>query len=335
MRTNGLRRAIAMATAGSAIVHCAIAGAQTTAPSGLVVGVRNFTHIVASLDRSVQFYRDVIGLQTDGAPRVFAGDLAMKVGNTPGAQSLYTTLPVPGSPIGIEIIEYKDIDRRPVQPRFQDPGAAIITLTVRDLDAIVARAAKSGVHVNTVGGAPMTMPGFARVIVLQDPDGFFVGLVQPFTIPETTAPASSNIIDSSVDIVIADTDRTARLYTEALGFEMRSATEWSADRVTMDVAGTPGAQIKRSIGRIPGTLKTMAFFEFKDVDRKPLQTRFQDPGTAVLQLLVRDVGAVTSAWKKAGGEVVTAGGVPVNLGNLTLAVLRDPNGVMLELISAP
>ena len=318
----------------TALMLCATLAGQTAAPPGLVAGVRNFTHIVTSLERSVEFYRDVIGLQVEGAPRVFGGDLAMKVVNliTPGAQSLFTSLKVPGSPLGVEIVEYTGVDRRPVRPRFQDPGAASLVLTVRDMDAIIARARKAGAHVGTVGSMPLTMEGSGRVIVLQDPDGLFVELYQPFTVPGTSA--SGNVIGSSFEMVIADTDRTLRLYREALGFDPRVGT-FDGTKLYMDIAGTPGAQFKRSTAIVPGTAFTIAFLEFKDIDRMPLQTRFQDPGTPVLQLLVRDVHAVTSAWKKAGGEVVTAGGEPVTLGALTLVVLRDLNGLMLEMISAP
>jgi len=211
---------------------------------------------------------------------VFGGDLAMKVVNvtTPGAQSLFTSLKVPGSALGVEIVEYQGVERRPVQPRPQDPGAAILTLTVRDLDGIVARARQAGIRVSTTGGAPVVVPGGTRVIVMQDPDGFFVALVQPSVVPETTASASSNVVASGFDVVVGDMDLTARLYREALGFQMRI------------------------------------------------------PGTAVLQLLVRDVKAATSAWKKAGGEVISTGGEPVTMGALTLVVLRDPNNLMLELI---
>jgi hypothetical protein len=66
--------------------------------------------------------------------------------------------------------------------------------------------------------------------------------------------------------------------------------------------------------------------------RAATPTRFQDPGTPVLQLLVRDANAVTAAWKQAGGEVVTTGGVPVTVGTLKLVVLRDPDNLMIELI---
>jgi hypothetical protein len=53
----------------------------------------------------------------------------MNLGNAPGAQSRFVAMRVPGSTMGIEIIEYKDIDRKPAQPRFQDPGSASLILT--------------------------------------------------------------------------------------------------------------------------------------------------------------------------------------------------------------
>ena len=86
--------------------------AQAPAFPEPITGIRNFTHIVASLDRAIAFYRDVIGLQPDGEPRLFSGAQAMKVVNisTPGAQSRFTSFPVPGS-IGVELVEYQGVDR--------------------------------------------------------------------------------------------------------------------------------------------------------------------------------------------------------------------------------
>jgi hypothetical protein len=74
-------------TAAAAFLLLWAATIAQTPSAGAVVGVGNFSHIVANLNRSVQFYRDVIGLAAAGAPRLFAGDVAMKAGNTPGAQS--------------------------------------------------------------------------------------------------------------------------------------------------------------------------------------------------------------------------------------------------------
>ena len=50
----------------------ALAGAQQAAPAGAVTGVGNFSHIVSSLEPSIRFYREVLGLDVDGAPRLFS-----------------------------------------------------------------------------------------------------------------------------------------------------------------------------------------------------------------------------------------------------------------------
>src|SRR5262245_6058253 len=328
------RRSWLLQLAGMLWLVAATAPAQTPAEPGLITGVGNFSHIVASLDRSIQFYRDVIGLELENAPRVFSGTEAMKVGNTPGAQSLFATLKVPGSEMGVEVIEYKDIDRRPAQARFQDPGAANLVLTVRDLDAIVARIKKASARINSDGGVPATLPGGSRVIFVQDPDGFFVELVQPAQTRATTAPASSYITGGGFEIMVADTGQTMRLYRDALGFDARMGTTFDGTKLLMDTAGTPGGRFKRSAATIPGTSVTMAFLEFKDIDRKPVRTRFQDPGPPVLQLRVKDIDAATKAWKAASGEIVTVGAAPIDIGALKLIVFRDPNNLMLEMIQA-
>jgi predicted enzyme related to lactoylglutathione lyase len=301
-----------------------------------ITGVGNFSHIVANMDRAIEFYRDVIGLEMPGQPGAFSGNPAiLNLGNTPGAQSRFVALRVPGSALGVELIEYKDIDRKPVQPRFQDPGAANLILTVRDVDAIVARVKKAGAHINTAGGVPATIQGGSRVIFVQDPDGFFIELSQRTPAPETTAPATANVIGGNFEIMVADTGKTMRLYKEALGFEPQVGTTFDGTKLLMDTAGTPGAQFKRSVARIPGTSVSMAFLEFKDIDRKPIRTRTQDPGTPILQLRARDVDAVAKAWKAAGGEIVSTNGEPVTMGANKLVLLRDPNGLMLEILPAP
>src|SRR5262245_5324556 len=94
--------------------------AQATS-AGTITGVGNFSHIVTSLEKSVEFYRDVIGLPVVTQPQPFSPNPAiMNMGNTPGAQSRIAVLKAPGSAIGVELIEYKDIDRKPANPRFQD-----------------------------------------------------------------------------------------------------------------------------------------------------------------------------------------------------------------------
>jgi hypothetical protein len=77
----------------------------------------------------------------------------------------------------------------------------------------------------------------------------------------------------------------------------------------------------------------VTFIEFKDIDRKPLHTRIQDPGTAILQLMVRDVDSLVAKLKAGGATVVSVGGEAVNIGtNARIAIVRDPNNLFLELI---
>ena len=112
------------------------------APPGEVIGVGNFAHIVADLDASLVLYRDVLGL-TVYANQPFAPNAAIaKLGATEGGQSRYVALRVPGMALGIELIEYKDIQRKAQRPHFVDGGAANLSMRVRDLDALFAKIGK-------------------------------------------------------------------------------------------------------------------------------------------------------------------------------------------------
>ncbi|HEX5230565.1 MAG TPA: VOC family protein [Bryobacteraceae bacterium] len=310
--------------------------AQSPAEPGAVVGVGGFSHIVESVERSVAFYRDVLGLEMPNPPRPFAGvQWIIDMGNTPGAQSRPAILHIPGSKLGVELIDYKEIDRKAAHPRFQDPGAASLILTVRDMDAIMAKLKAAHTHINSKGGEPATIAGpngsRGRVVFVQDPDGFFVELSERTPTPATTAPASSNVIGGAFEIIVADLDQTLKIYRNVLGFHPSPPTAWDGTKLMMDTAGTPGAQFRRCAATIPGTSVTMAFMEFKDIDRHPLSTRVQDPGTPILQVGVRDIDATVKALKAAGVTVISKNGEPVMNGTSKFCIVRDPNNLFLEL----
>ena len=263
------------------------ARAQAPADPGVVVGVGGFSHIVANVETSVAFYRDVLGLEMPNPPRPFDSmPWIIDMGNTPGAQSRPAILHIPGSKLGVELIDYKDIDRKAAHPRFQDPGAASLILTVRDMDAMMAKLKAAHAHINSKGGEPATIKGAngstGHVVFVQDPDGFFVELSQRDPAPPSTAPDSSNIIGGAFEIIVADLDQTLHMYRDILGFQ-----DTAADRVGRHQADDghrrdAGRAVSPKLGIIPGTSVMMAFMEFKDIDRKPLHTRIQDPGTAIL-----------------------------------------------------
>jgi catechol 2,3-dioxygenase-like lactoylglutathione lyase family enzyme len=314
--------------------------AQTqAAPAGLVTGVGNFGHTVANLERSVAFYRDVLGLELARPPAAFAVNPAIsRMTDTVGGQSRIAVLKVPGSTWGIELIDYKDVDRQPAHPRFQDPGAANLSLRVRDLGAVVTRLKAAGAHVLTVGGEPVSRGGSARVIFVQDPDGFVVELNQPDPLPAASEAAPGNVISGGIEVVVADAEKTVNFYRDVLGFVPQTSGNpaFNGDKNMTDTAGTPGAQFRQRRALVPGSSVPIAFMEFKGIDREPLTARVRDPGSAVLQLRVRDAAAAANALKAAGATIVSVGGEPADLGNnVHIAIARDANNLFLELIQAP
>jgi len=296
-----------------------------------VVGVGNFSHIVGNLERAIEFYGDALGLEPNLAATAFSDNPAiMSLGNTPGAQSRIATFRIPGSELGVELIDYKDIDRHPAQLQFQDPGASVLQLRVRDLDAVLARIEHSAGRIWTPTGEPIMLGETTRIIFVQDPDGFFVELI------EVDAAGPGNVVGGTFEFIISDSQENARFYREGLGFDPEVTAEFDDTKLLTDTVATPGAAFRRTILTIPHTSVTMAFLEFKDIYRKPQRSRVQDPGTPILQLFVDDVPGMTEQLEAAGGTVITEGGKPVDLGSGRLiSIVRDPNNLFLELIPAP
>ncbi len=301
------------------------------APAGEVVGVGNFGHIVADLERSLGFYRDVLGLEVVASQPFAPNDAVAKFGHTEGGQSRIAVLRVPNSALGVELIEYKGIERAPQHPRFYDPGAGNLPLRVRGLDALFPKIASyPGVKVLTAGGKPVTIKtpnGEFRAVFVQDPDGFVVELADA-----ADGPAVSG---GTFEATVADTERSVRFFRDLLGFDMKLGTAFNANPQMASTAGAAGASFKQSTATVPGTKVRFTLIEFKDIDRKRLSGRTQDPGTTVLQLRVRDVAALTKKLRDAGVPIVTTGGEPVQVGpGLKIAIARDPDNMLLELVES-
>ncbi len=304
-------------------------------PVPLVAGVGNFSHIVFNLEKSIEFYRDLLGLDLPAPPAPFSPNPAiMKLGDTIGARSRVAVLKIPGSVMGLELIEYKDIDRKPANPRFQDPGAGNLALLVKNIKAVAARLKKAHARVLTMAGSPVDIQGGEKAFFVQDPDGFIVELTQPVPLPAAAANTPRNLFGASVEITVADMSRTVGFYRDLLGFPLRVGESFNRSKLMAETAGTPGARFRQSSGIIPGSATRLTFIEFKDIDRKPLHARVQDPGAAILQLRVRDVDDAVKKLKAGGATVISTGGVPVSLGNRRLAIVRDPDNLFLELLPA-
>ena len=86
--------------------------AQTEGP---VVGVGPFLHIISDLDQSLAFYHDVLGLEVSGPPgeHKFTDNPAVaNLYGVPGMQFRAAVLKIPGSPMGIELVQWGEAQYR-------------------------------------------------------------------------------------------------------------------------------------------------------------------------------------------------------------------------------
>src|SRR4029453_13111138 len=140
---------------------------------------------------------------------------------TNGAKERHGNARIPGG-FALERIEFAGIDHRPARPRIQDPGAITLVVYVRDVDTLLARAMRAGAPFLTPGGKPVNLAGRTRAVLLSDPDGRPVELRQVDPIPETGAPATSNVAGSRLTMTVANTEQTMQLYRDRFGFSFES-----------------------------------------------------------------------------------------------------------------
>jgi catechol 2,3-dioxygenase-like lactoylglutathione lyase family enzyme len=306
---------------------------------GEVLGLGSYSPIVDDLERSLTFYRDRLGLDVPPpakpGPRPYTLNRGLlNMLGTPEGKERHVAARVPGVNLSAEILEIQNVERTPTRLRFQDPGTITLAFLVRDIDAMAANLKASGVPSLTPSGLPVMMEDGSRSILVEDPDGRPIQLTQPNPLPETTAPATSNIVGARVIWIVGDTDRMVHAYRDVLGgFQVQSDRSFAADAGLRALTGLKNAQVRRSHLRAPGSPVVFDLLEFRGVDRKPLTTRLQDPGSTRMQVRVRDLDAVIAKMKSLGSHVVgkTGASVPV-MPNLRVAVMPDPNNLYLTLI---
>lgn len=324
----------------TAVVLLAIAS-SASAQDGLVVGLGNFfSPIVSDLDKAIAFYRDGIGLDIQGTPANAEQNPALRnMFGLPDAQLRWMVARPAGMRTGVEIVEIRKAEGKPLERRMQDPGAFTLVLIVRELDPILTRLKAIGAQIVTTGGVPVDVPfnGRARGIVVKDPDGHFVELVQGPP-AEAAAPGAPNITSVRVRLTVEDAGKTMREYQQ-LGMAGTMNVMFESSAPVLKMFGMKAdAQYRVATMDVPNAPK-VEFVDFKGVERRTVRANIQDPGSTRLQLQVRDVDAVIESLKAAGGVVVSTGGSTVNLpgrGGATtkVAIVRDPNNLFLVLIQA-
>ena len=325
--------AVSISSAVTAQGPAGSSGAGGATPTVSVLHTEHFSPTVADLDRAIAFYRDVIGLPIQPKPEpVWDSTPWLRAMHGTGDAPLrYAIAKVPGTNWGVEMVEFKSADRRPVVPKVQDPGAATVAFGVRDMGAAMARLKSAGVTIVSAGGVPTGSPGGNQAVIFRDPDGFLVEMFTQVPAAGNTAPATSNVIGGGKRIVVADLDKTLALYRDQLGWPFGAVS----DSDTKNFRALMGLEAKsrHSVATSPdGALYELN--EFQGVDRTPLKTRVQDPGSTRLYLTVNNLDGALARFKAAGGSIISAGGQPVTGGGTRYFAVRDMNGVFFVVSEA-
>jgi catechol 2,3-dioxygenase-like lactoylglutathione lyase family enzyme len=133
---------------------------------------------VSALDRSLAFWRDVLGFELSHRAH-HTGDLAAEVTGVSGAEIRLAVLKGYGHKI--ELLQYDaPSDRKRVDIRPCDVGSVHVALLVDDLDALLSRIRESGWK---PAGRPQPLQSGPnagkRVVYVRDPDGVTIELMQP------------------------------------------------------------------------------------------------------------------------------------------------------------
>jgi len=331
--TAALAAALAAAMLSAVPLSASAAPARTAASAtrAQLLAVEGFWLSVSNLERSLAFYRTVVGLSAQpSATAIVPGPALRSLTAMPNVQVRSATLRSGNGP-ALRLLEFPAVPRRVLHPHSVDPGAAMLEVSVTDLAASLAAAARLHVTVVTRGGAPLLLPDGSRRIVLMDPDGFFVALSQPAQpVPTVRALGMRYTVAAPATMV--------RFYRQLFGITLHAENfgspgpwaqlldqgnaQWAITRTGATAALTDGED-----------LREVQFVAFRRVPRHTFLGRPQDPGTPMLSLRVTHLTEALRAIRSAGLRVLSAGGQPVPLAAGGAAVLfRDPAGVLVALV---
>ncbi|MCL2877315.1 MAG: hypothetical protein FWF13_00885 [Acidobacteria bacterium] len=323
--------------------------------TGNVLRLGHLGRHIGDIERIIHFYHDLLdtGLQGQrNEPRQFFTTPGLRdFANTPDyAQFRAVILPIPGTAVEagkgqeatVEAIEFRNMNRRQYVQAMQDIGSSRLVLFLRDLDGALEKLKADGAVIVTAEGNPVEVSSRygsgkkERAIVVRDPDGYPVELVQLDVLPKTTAPADSNIIGARVSLTVEDLEASEKLYTLLVGPELKfwSSPSFIRDEAYNKLWNTPGAEFRYGAALVPGSPVYMEFVQFRGIKQEKQDTILQDIGTAHFLFMAEDAEVALSRVKEAGMKTVALSGSYVHIGPTAPALFsKEINNFFIEFIA--
>jgi catechol 2,3-dioxygenase-like lactoylglutathione lyase family enzyme len=130
----------------------------------------------ADLERSIAFYRDVLGLPLVDRGELEGEELETLIDRS-GARARWAELALGGGQV-LELLQYVSPADAAVEPRPWKAGATHVGLAVESLDTLLARVRDAGAAVSET--VTLSEPGWegVRCVYASDPDGVSIELVE-------------------------------------------------------------------------------------------------------------------------------------------------------------
>jgi catechol 2,3-dioxygenase-like lactoylglutathione lyase family enzyme len=134
---------------------------------------------VSDLDRSLDFYMNILGLEQVFEPQEAWGTPVEEATRTPGAKTRFTMLRSRSGGAILELIQYESPRAKPSELKISDTGAPHLAFRVDDIDEAKKELESKGVKFNgapiRVGDGPLKGRAF---VYFSDPDGLTLELFQ-------------------------------------------------------------------------------------------------------------------------------------------------------------
>ena len=146
----------------------------TAAPESKVLGAR-VAVVVDNLEKTARLYQSLVGPDFKfWLNPSLMGDRAYEDLTGIRGQFQLAEAMVPGSPVVMELIEYKNHNKHFQRPHFQDPGSAHFLFMSKDDDVMIDRVKSANLHTTSTSNAPVFIAPTTRMFFVTDPQGFWL-----------------------------------------------------------------------------------------------------------------------------------------------------------------